>query len=93
MLHKVEGQNWMHVIMRPSSGTTLKIDVILYWTSLHGSRNQSVNTVKCAILKCKLKLYDAKKKPYMIPKQLSLLWAKAHIKWSEAKWRTVLRSD
>ena len=94
-----KGQNWMRVILRPSGTTALKTGVILYWTSLHGPKNfhksLSVNTVHRAIHKCQLKLHHAKKKSYMqtIQKHISLLWAKAHLKWFEAKWKTVLRSD
>ncbi len=36
-----------------------------------------------------------KKKPYlnMIQKRRRFLWAKAHLKWTVAKWKTVLWSD
>ncbi len=42
-----------------------------------------------------LKLYRSKKKPYlnMIQKPRHFLWAKAHLKWTVAKWKTVLWSD
>ncbi len=42
-----------------------------------------------------LKLYRSKKKPYlnMIQKRRRFLWAKAHLKWTLAKWKTVLWSD
>ncbi len=41
------------------------------------------------------KLYRSKKKPYlnMIQKRRRFLWAKAHLKWTVAKWKTVLWSD
>ncbi len=55
----------------------------------------SVNTIHRAIRRCRLKLYRSKKKPYlnMIQKRRRFLWAKAHLKWTVAKWKTVLWSD
>ena len=89
---KSKGWNWMCVIFRTSGSTALKTGTILYWTSLHGVRNTSRNHCLWTQFtvqkwKCKLKLYHAKKK-----KCHYLLWAKAHLKWSE-KWKTVLWSD
>ncbi|KAK3569638.1 hypothetical protein QTP86_002661 [Hemibagrus guttatus] len=54
-----------------------------------------VNTIHRAIRRCRLKLYRSKKKPYlnMIQKRRHFLWAKAHLKWTVAKWKTVLWSD
>ncbi len=48
-----------------------------------------------AIRRCRLKLYRSKKKPYlnMILKRRRFLWAKAHLKRTVAKWKTVLWSD
>ena len=68
---------------------------ITAWAQDHFRKLLSVNTVRRAIHKCKLKLYHAKKKPYVntIQKRHRLLWAKAHLKWTEAKWKTVLWSD
>ena len=68
---------------------------ITAWAQDHFRKSLSVNTVRRAIHKCKLKLYHAKKKPYVntIQKRRRLLWAKAHLKWTEAKWKTVLWSD
>ncbi len=47
------------------------------------------------IRRCRLKLYRSKKKPYlnMIQKRRRFLWAKAHLKWTVANWKTVLWSD
>ncbi len=55
----------------------------------------SVNTIHRAIRRCRLKLYRSKKKPYlnMIQKRRRFLWAKAYLKWTVAKWKTVLWSD
>ena len=65
------------------------------WTPEHFQKSQSVSTVHPAVHKCRLKLYHAEKKPYvnMIKKRCSLLRVKAHFKWTEAKWETVLWSD
>ena len=42
-----------------------------------------------------VKMVSCKKKPYvkMIQKLCYLIWAKAPLKWSEAKWKYVLCSD
>ena len=64
------------------------------WAQEHNKKSLYANTV-CHVHKCRLKLYHAEKKPYVniIQKQRSLLWVKAHLKWSEAKWETVLWSE
>ncbi len=56
---------------------------------------QSVNTIHRAICRCQLKLYHAKRKPYvnMVQKRRRVLWAKAHLKWTVWKWKSVLWSD
>ena len=83
---RTEGQSWMRVIFGPSDITA--------WAQEHVQESLSVNTVCCAIQKCKLRLYHAKK-PHVntIQKCRRLLWAKAQLKWSEAKWKTVLWSN
>ncbi len=47
------------------------------------------------ICRCQLKLYHAKRKPYvnMVQKRCRVLWAKAHLKWTVSKWKSVLWSD
>ncbi len=42
-----------------------------------------------------LKLYHAKRKQYvnMVQKRRRVLWAKAHVKWTVSKWKSVLWSD
>ncbi len=47
-----------------------------------------------AICRCQLKLYHVKRKPYvnMVLKRSRVLWAKAHLKWSVSKWKSVLWS-
>ncbi len=44
---------------------------------------------------CHSPLHRSKKKPYlnMVQKHRRFLWAKAHLKWTVAKWKTVLWSD
>lgn len=53
-----------------------------------GTVSESFFNVK--FLKCKLKLYHAKKKTYlkMIQKQPYLLQAEAQLNWIDAKWKT-----
>ncbi len=48
-----------------------------------------------SICRCQLKLYHAKRKPYvnMVQKRCRVLWAKAHLKWTVSKWKSVLWSD
>jgi len=40
-------------------------------------------------------IYHAKRKPYvnMVQKHHHVLWAKAHLKWTVSKWKSVLWSD
>ncbi len=68
---------------------------ITTWAQEYFQKTLSVNTIHRAIRRCQLKLYRSKKKPYlnMIQKRRRFLWAKAHLKWTLAKWKTVLRSD
>ncbi len=68
---------------------------ITTWAQEYFQKTLSVNTIHRAIRCCRLKLYRSKKKPYlnMIQKRRRFLWAKAHLKWTVAKWKTVLWSD
>ncbi len=45
--------------------------------------------------RCQLKLYHAKRKPFvnMVQKPCCVLWAKAHLKWTVSKWKSFLWSD
>lgn len=88
---KGQGQNDSKcLIFGPSDGTALK----LARAEEHFQKSLPVDTVHCAIHKCRLKLCQAEK-PYVnvIQKHCCLLWAKAHLKWTQAKQTTVLRSD
>ncbi|KAK3536187.1 hypothetical protein QTP70_035034, partial [Hemibagrus guttatus] len=68
---------------------------ITTWAQEYFQKTLSVNTIHRAIRRRRLKLYRSKKKPYlnMIQKRRHFLWAKAHLKWTVAKWKTVLWSD
>uniref|UniRef100_A0AAR2L1I4 Transposase Tc1-like domain-containing protein n=1 Tax=Pygocentrus nattereri TaxID=42514 RepID=A0AAR2L1I4_PYGNA len=68
---------------------------ITTWAQEHFRKPLSVNTVHRSIYKCKLKLCHAKRKPYInnTQKRRQLLWARAHLRWTDAKWKSVLWSD
>uniref|UniRef100_A0A9J8CMQ7 Transposase Tc1-like domain-containing protein n=1 Tax=Cyprinus carpio carpio TaxID=630221 RepID=A0A9J8CMQ7_CYPCA len=74
------------------NATVMKITT---WAQEYFQKTLSVNTFHRAIRRRRLKLYRSKKKPYlnMIQKRKHFLWAKAHLKWTVAKWKTVLWSD
>uniref|UniRef100_A0A3B4CB63 Transposase Tc1-like domain-containing protein n=1 Tax=Pygocentrus nattereri TaxID=42514 RepID=A0A3B4CB63_PYGNA len=68
---------------------------ITTWAQEHFRKPLPVNTVRRSIYKCKLKLLHAKQKPYIntTQKHCRLLWAQAHLIWTDAKWKSVLWSD
>ncbi len=68
---------------------------ITKWAQEYFQKPLSVNTIRRAICRCQLKLYHAKRKPYvnMVQKRRRVLWAKAHLKWTVSKWKSVLWSD
>ena len=68
---------------------------ITAWAQEHFRKPLSVNTVRRYICKCRLKIYYAKRKPFInnIQKRRRLLWARAHLRWTDAKWKSVLWSD
>ncbi len=68
---------------------------ITKWAQEYFQKPLSVNTISRAICRCQLKLYHAKRKPYvnMVQKRRRVLWAKAHLKWTISKWKSVLWSD
>ncbi len=68
---------------------------ITKWAQEYFQKPLSVNTIRHAICRCQLKLYHAKRKPYvnMVQKRRRVLWAKAHLKWTASKWKRVLWSD
>ncbi len=65
---------------------------ITKWAQEYFQKPLSVNTISCAICRCQLKLYHAKRKPYvnMVQKRCRVLWAKAHLKCIASKWKSVL---
>ncbi len=65
---------------------------ITKWAQEYFQKPLSVNTIHRAICRCQLKLYHAKRKPYvnMVQKHCRVLWAKAHLKWTVSKWESVL---
>ncbi len=68
---------------------------ITKWAQEYFQKPLSVNTTRRAICRCQLKLYHAKRKAYvnMVQKRRRVLWAKAHLKWTVSKWKSVLWSD
>ncbi len=68
---------------------------ITNWAQEYFQKPLSVNTIHRAICRCQLKLNHAKRKPYvnMVQKRRRVLWAKAHLKWTVSKWKSVLWSD
>ncbi|KAK3528532.1 hypothetical protein QTP70_001737 [Hemibagrus guttatus] len=63
---------------------------ITTWAQEYFQKTLSVNTIHRAIRRCRLKLYWSKKELYL---NMIQIWAKAHLKWTVAKWKTVLWSD
>ncbi len=83
---KAEDLCWMPVVFRPSdrhSITHLHDSVIdiTKWAQEYFQKPLSENTIRHAICRCQLKLYHAKRKPYvnMVQKRRRVLWAKAHL--------------
>ncbi len=68
---------------------------ITKWAQEYFQKPLSVHTIRRAICRCQLKLYHAKRKLYvnMVQKCRRVLWAKAHLKWTVSKWKSVLWSD
>ncbi len=68
---------------------------ITKWAQEYLEKPLFVNTIRHAICRYQLKLYHAKRKPYvnMVQKHECVLWAKAHLKWTVSKWKSVLWSD
>ncbi len=78
-----------------SDDTASLISMILSYTLLNGPRNTSRNTNRRAICRCQLNLCQARIKPYvnMVQKRRRVLWAKARLKWTVSKCKSVLWSD
>ncbi len=85
------------MVFRPSDDTHRHDSVIdiTKWAQEYFQKPLSVNTIRRAICRCQLNFYYAKRKPYlnMVQKRRSVLWAKAHLKWTVSKWKSVLWLD
>ncbi len=68
---------------------------ITKWGQEYFQKSLSINKIRRAICRCKLKLYHTKRKPYvnMVQKRRCVLCAKVHLKWTVSKWKSVLWSD
>ncbi len=68
---------------------------ITKWVQEYFQKPLSVNIIRRAIFRCQIKLYHAKSKPYvnMVQKRHHVLWAKAHLKWTVSKGKSVLWPD
>ncbi len=60
------------------------VNDITKWAQEYFQKPLSVNTIRHVICICQLKLYHAKRKPYvnMVQKRHRVLWTKAHLKWT-----------
>ncbi len=88
----------MPLVFGPSDDTASLIGTVIditKWAQEYFQKPLSVNTIRRAICRCQLSLYHAKRKPYvnMVQKHRRVLWAKAHLKWTVLKWKSVLWSD
>ncbi len=94
---KAEDLYWMPVVFGPLRRHCIThrhdcVNDITKWAQEYFQKPLSVNTIRRAICRCQLKLYHAKRKPYvnMVQKRRRVLWAKAHLKWTVSKWKSVL---
>lgn len=71
------------------------VTIIATWAREYFGKPLSLNTVRRCIQKCNLKLYYARRKPYInsMQKRRRVLWARAHLRWTERLWNRVLWSD
>ncbi|KAI4871611.1 hypothetical protein NFI96_000999 [Prochilodus magdalenae] len=78
-----------------TSNRNATVKEITEWVQEYFQKALSVNTIHRAIRRCQLKLYSAKRKPFLskLHKLRRLHWARGLLKWSVAKWKTVLWSD
>ncbi len=62
---------------------------ITKWAQEYFQKPLSVNTIRCAIWRCQLQFYHAKRKPYvnMVQKRHD------YLKWTVPKWKSVLWSE
>ncbi len=71
------------------------ISDITTWAQDYFGKPLSSTTIRSYIHKCQLKLYCAKRKPYVnsVQKRRRLLWARWHLGWTITQWKRVLWSD
>ncbi len=71
------------------------ISDITTWAQDYFGKPLSSTTMRSYIHKCQLKLYCAKRKPYVnsVQKRRRLLWARRHLGWTITQWKRVLWSD
>ncbi len=71
------------------------ISNITTWDQDYFGKPLSSTTIRSYIHKCQLKLYCAKRKPYVnsVQKRCRLLWARRHLGWTISQWKRVLWSD
>ncbi len=63
---------------------------ITKWAQEYIQKPLLVNTIRRAICRCQIKVYQYVN---MVQKRRRVLWAKAHLKWTVSKWKSVLWSD
>ncbi len=80
-----------HCIKNPHSS----ISDITTWAQDYFGKPSSSTTIRSYIHKCQLKLYCAKRKPYVnsVQKHRRLHWARRHLGWTITQWKRVLWSD
>ncbi len=68
---------------------------ITTWAQDYFGKPLSSTRIRSYIHKCQLKLYCAKRKPYVnsVQKHRRLLWARRHLGWTITQWKRVLWSD
>ncbi len=71
------------------------ISDITTWAQDYFGKPLSSTTICSYIHKCQLKLYCAKRKPYVnsVQKRRRLLWSRRHLGWTITQWKRVLWSD
>ncbi len=71
------------------------ISDITTWAQDYFGKPLSSTTIRSYIHKYQLKLYCAKRKPYVnsVQKRRRLLWARRHLGWTITQWKRVLWSD
>ncbi len=71
------------------------ISDITTWAQDYFGKPLSSTTILSYIHKCQLKLYCAKRKPYVnsVQKRRRLLWARRYLGWTITQWKRVLWSD